>query len=93
MIFTYGLTNSGKTYTVIGEPENPGILPNALKNINDYIEQYYKQETKPQLYCNYIEIYNEEVYDLLANEGKNEKGKKKVQIKEKEKKFYVQSKF
>jgi hypothetical protein len=40
------------------------------------------------LYCNYIEIYNEDVFDLLADE----KVKKKLTIKEREKIFYVNSK-
>lgn len=31
MIFTYGVTNAGKSYTIVGEDESPGILPNVLK--------------------------------------------------------------
>jgi hypothetical protein len=49
-------------------------------------------EIAPEIFCNYIEIYNEEVFDLLANNGKSDKCKKKVYIKEKDKIFYVQSK-
>eukprot|EP01017_Pseudomicrothorax_dubius_P017395 TRINITY_DN1963_c0_g1_i1.p1 TRINITY_DN1963_c0_g1~~TRINITY_DN1963_c0_g1_i1.p1 ORF type:complete len:784 (+),score=165.12 TRINITY_DN1963_c0_g1_i1:90-2441(+) len=30
LIFTYGVTNAGKTYTVIGNRDNPGILPSAM---------------------------------------------------------------
>jgi kinesin family protein 20 len=37
------------------------------------------------IYCNYIEIYNEDVYDLLADE----KIKKKLTVKERDKIFYV----
>jgi kinesin family protein 20 len=40
--------------------------------------------------CNYIEIYNEEVYDLLAG-GKSKKEKRKLIIKEKDKVFYLAS--
>lgn len=30
IIFAYGITNSGKTYTVNGEPEQAGVLPRSL---------------------------------------------------------------
>ena len=35
VIFSYGVTNSGKTYTVIGNKEKPGLLPRFI----DYIFQ------------------------------------------------------
>ncbi|XP_037303183.1 kinesin-like protein KIF23 [Manduca sexta] len=40
LLFTYGVTGSGKTFTMTGEPQNCGILPRCLniifKTINDY---------------------------------------------------------
>ncbi len=33
LIFTYGTTSSGKTYTIQGDEQNPGILPRALHAI------------------------------------------------------------
>jgi hypothetical protein len=30
VLFAYGITNSGKTYTVNGEPEHAGVLPRSL---------------------------------------------------------------
>lgn len=30
ILFAYGITNSGKTYTVNGEPEQAGVLPRSL---------------------------------------------------------------
>lgn len=32
-IFTYGQTTSGKIYTMLGNPRNPGILPCVLKDL------------------------------------------------------------
>ena len=29
-MFAYGITNSGKTYTMNGEPEHAGVLPRSL---------------------------------------------------------------
>ena len=31
LIFTYGVTNAGKSYTIVGDDKNPGILPNVLR--------------------------------------------------------------
>ena len=30
LLFAYGITNSGKTYTINGEPEAAGVLPRSL---------------------------------------------------------------
>lgn len=30
LLFTYGITSSGKTYTMTGHPKDQGILPRAL---------------------------------------------------------------
>ncbi|GBP81704.1 Kinesin-like protein KIF23 [Eumeta japonica] len=49
LLFTYGVTGSGKTFTMTGEPQNCGILPRCLnvifKTINDY--QAHKYVFKP----------------------------------------------
>jgi len=86
LVFTYGMTNAGKTYTVIGTPECPGILPLALKNLLEY-EQSMKikgQKNYHNFYCNFVEIYNEDIFDLLSDDptGKNKFYKKKLTIKE-----------
>jgi len=38
-IFAYGQTASGKTYTIMGEQENDGIIPRALQHVFDSIHQ------------------------------------------------------
>lgn len=30
LVFSYGVTNSGKTYTIVGNAESPGLLPLTL---------------------------------------------------------------
>ena len=83
LIFTYGMTNAGKTFTIIGTPNQPGILPLSLTFIFNYFEEK-KLFEKFELYANFIEIYNEDVFDLLANDpnGKNKFFKQKLNIKE-----------
>ena len=87
LVFTYGMTNAGKTYTVIGTPEYPGILPLALKSLLEYDERLKDKGRKNNnfyFYCNFVEIYNEDIFDLLADDptGKNKYYKKKLSIKE-----------
>ncbi|OWB56533.1 hypothetical protein B5S28_g2438 [[Candida] boidinii] len=63
-IFAYGATGCGKTFTVSGTPESPGIIFSAMKDLFDRIEEY--KETKIiELSVSYLEIYNEKIRDLL----------------------------
>lgn len=90
LIFTYGMTNAGKTFTVVGTPSQPGVLPQTLTYLYKKIENGEYGINNFKVFCNFLEIYNEEVFDLLATDLKNTKYKKKVLIKEKEKRFFVQ---
>ncbi|XP_075067466.1 kinesin-like protein KIF20A [Mixophyes fleayi] len=51
LVFTYGVTNAGKTFTIQGSPKDGGILPRALDVIFDHIRgrQYPKMNLKPYL--------------------------------------------
>lgn len=40
LLFTYGVTGSGKTYTLTGEQNNPGIMPRSIYTIFNSIEQF-----------------------------------------------------
>ena len=54
------------------------MIPYILKYLYDKISSTYKNL---KIHFNYIEIYNEEIYDLLSNEN-NDKSKQKVFLKE-----------
>ncbi|GAB9474711.1 Kinesin-like protein [Globisporangium polare] len=68
LVFAYGVTNSGKTYTISGTEEKPGMLPRALKYVIKELTRRKENEASPvaQVTASYLEIYNENVYDLLA---------------------------
>ena len=70
LIFVYGITNSGKTYTVNGNEQFPGILQLSLIELFNKFHNLKENNDLWQLTCTYIEIYNEEVYDLLSNDRK-----------------------
>ena len=81
-VFAYGQTGCGKTYTMMGivtDPNLKGIIPNAFSHIFGYIKT--EGESKRFLVrCSFVEIYNEEVRDLLGD------SKKKLDIREDPKK-------
>ena len=70
-IFAYGQTGCGKTFTMMGIVDNPelkGIIPNAFSHIFGFIKT--EGESKKFLVrCSFVEIYNEEVRDLLVNKN------------------------
>ncbi|XP_073098956.1 kinesin-like protein KIN-5C [Elaeis guineensis] len=76
-IFAYGQTGTGKTYTMEGEcrraksgpkgqlPADAGVIPRAVKQIFDTLES---QNAEYSVKVTFLELYNEEITDLLAPE-------------------------
>ncbi|OIW21401.1 hypothetical protein TanjilG_02568 [Lupinus angustifolius] len=89
-IFAYGQTGTGKTYTMEGEckrsksgpnrelPQEAGVIPRAVKQIFDMLES---QNDEYSVKVTFLELYNEEITDLLAPEELS-----KVSLEEKQKK-------
>jgi hypothetical protein len=79
LIFTFGVTNSGKTFTIQGSKEQPGILPRVLQTVFNSIlktgpaEKRFPVDDANYKYAvvvNYMEIYNELIFDLLGDYSK-----------------------
>ncbi|KAI0032797.1 P-loop containing nucleoside triphosphate hydrolase protein [Vararia minispora EC-137] len=64
VVFAYGQTASGKTFTLSGDEDQPGIIPRALKDVFAHIRRTPTREYL--LRVSYLEIYNETIHDLLA---------------------------
>ncbi|ETP28753.1 hypothetical protein, variant 4 [Phytophthora nicotianae P10297] len=64
-ILAYGQTGSGKTYTITGGEHyaDRGIIPRVLSTIFEEFEK--RPNMRYSCYISYLEIYNENVYDLL----------------------------
>ncbi|OJT12017.1 Kinesin-like protein KIF21A [Trametes pubescens] len=89
-ILAYGQTSSGKTFTMTGieldaDPSDPtngmGIIPRAVSNIFARCREMKEERGATWNYSikgSYIEIYNEDLIDLLADAA----GKRDVQIRE-----------
>jgi hypothetical protein len=84
-IFAYGQTGTGKTFTISGLPKDPylkGIMPRTFENIFKSIECDSKKQYLVR--ASYLEIYNEEIRDLLSKNGSA-----KLELKEKDNTVYV----
>ncbi|EFO18808.1 kinesin-like protein KIF3A [Loa loa] len=64
-ILAYGQTGTGKTFTMLGSDSCPGIIPNSFAHIFDHIAKCQQDKTF-LVRVSYLEIYNEEIRDLLA---------------------------
>ncbi|RDX78228.1 Kinesin-like protein KIN-5D [Mucuna pruriens] len=90
-IFAYGQTGTGKTYTMEGGarkkngefPSDAGVIPRAVKQIFDILEA---QSAEYSMKVTFLELYNEEITDLLAPEETtkfiDDKSKKPIALME-----------
>lgn len=62
-VFAYGMTGTGKTFSMQGTGSSPGVIPRAVQDIFSYIRETPHREFL--LRVSYLEIYNEEIRDLL----------------------------
>ncbi|XP_072371071.1 kinesin-like protein KIF3B isoform X2 [Scyliorhinus torazame] len=68
-IFAYGQTGTGKTYTMEGlrtDPERRGVIPNSFEHVFTHISRSQNQQYLVR--ASYLEIYQEEIKDLLAKD-------------------------
>lgn len=91
-IFAYGQTGTGKTYTMEGGgkkakngefPNDAGVIPRAVRQIFDILES---QHAEYNMKVTFLELYNEEITDLLAPEETSkfieDKSKKPIALME-----------
>jgi kinesin family protein 3/17 len=85
-VFAYGQTGCGKTFSMMGDPRSEnmrGIIPRTFSQIMNVIEG--KKELQFLVSVSFLEIYNENIRDLLTDT------EEKLEIKEdKNKGLYVQ---
>ena len=65
-------TGSGKTHTMEGRPDPPnmrGIIPNSFQHIFEHVNS--AENVQFLVRASYLEIYNEEIRDLLSKDPKN----------------------
>eukprot|EP00979_Chaetoceros_neogracilis_P005571 scaffold1014_cov274-Chaetoceros_neogracile.AAC.17 len=98
LLFSYGITNAGKTFTMMGDGSKlrsssdkanakvqkfHGIIPRAIDHILKKIDELNSQSktngVRYSLNMSHLEIYNEDIYDLLPQKkiltGSNKYGR------------------
>ncbi|RKF53930.1 Kinesin-like protein KIN-7D, mitochondrial [Erysiphe neolycopersici] len=71
-VFAYGMTGTGKTFSMQGTVSSPGVIPLAITDIFSYIRETPSREFL--LRVSYLEIYNEKIHDLLTPTNGNGPG-------------------
>ncbi|XP_077316626.1 kinesin-like protein KIF3B [Lithobates pipiens] len=77
-IFAYGQTGTGKTFTMEGlrgDPEKRGVIPNSFEHVFTHISRSQNQQYLVR--ASYLEIYQEEIRDLLSKDQS-----KRLELKE-----------
>jgi hypothetical protein len=66
-VFAYGATGSGKTFTMLGTPSSPGVMVRTLADLYSRMDKRAAGEGASfKVKLSYVEVYNENVRDLLA---------------------------
>ncbi|KIL95183.1 centromeric protein e [Fusarium avenaceum] len=78
-VFAYGMTGTGKTFSMQGTASSPGVIPLAITDIFSYIRETPSREFL--LRVSYLEIYNEKIHDLLSMSMANGAGGQQEEIK------------
>ncbi|XP_076448715.1 kinesin-like protein KIF28 isoform X2 [Babylonia areolata] len=87
-LFAYGQTGSGKSYSMVGYGPNKGIVPITCDELFKTMESNADTNVRYEVTFSMLEIYNEQVRDLLSKE--NPKGGLQVRQNPKLGMFYVE---
>jgi kinesin family protein 18/19 len=68
-VFAYGATGAGKTYTMLGDMKNPGLMVRTVAALFERINE--QKEFKFTTHMSYLEVYNENIKDLLTPSSQN----------------------
>ncbi|NWV35446.1 KI18A protein, partial [Grantiella picta] len=67
-VLAYGATGAGKTHTMLGSPEDPGVMYLTMMTLYKRMDQI-KEDKTCDVAVSYLEVYNEQIRDLLVNSG------------------------
>lgn len=64
-VFAYGATGCGKTHTITGTVQEPGVIFMAMQELFERVGESAAEKVT-EITLSYLEIYNETIRDLLA---------------------------
>ncbi|NXD65006.1 KI18A protein, partial [Eolophus roseicapillus] len=67
-VLAYGATGAGKTHTMLGSPEDPGVMYLTMMALYNCMDEI-KEDKICDIAVSYLEVYNEQIRDLLVNSG------------------------
>lgn len=67
-VFAYGATGAGKTHTMLGTSDSPGVMFLTMNELFARMD-LIKDEKVFNIAFSYLEVYNEQIRDLLTNAG------------------------
>ena len=79
-VFAYGATGAGKTHTMLGTRDNPGVIARTVADLYRKVDEAREANpgTRYDVEVEYLEVYNEKINDLLvANMSDDQTGKKR----------------
>ncbi|KAI9017216.1 P-loop containing nucleoside triphosphate hydrolase protein, partial [Gaertneriomyces semiglobifer] len=68
-VFAYGATGCGKTYTITGTPDDPGVIFLTMQELFERVRSAEERHRGWEVRCSYFEVYNETIRDLLTTNG------------------------
>jgi hypothetical protein len=68
-LLAYGQSGTGKTHTMLGSPQDPGIIPRLCHQIWEKLSLEDRQTEEFKMEISFLEIYREKVIDLLNPSG------------------------
>jgi len=74
-LFAYGQTGSGKSHSIMGPDSDPGIIPQLARQLFDMAERDPRPNpaSEMRIQMSFLEIYNEELKDLLDPRPRSKK--------------------
>uniref|UniRef100_A0A8D1JW51 Kinesin-like protein n=1 Tax=Sus scrofa TaxID=9823 RepID=A0A8D1JW51_PIG len=67
-VLAYGATGAGKTHTMLGSAAEPGVMYLTMLDLYKSMDEI-KEEKVCSTAVSYLEVYNEQIRDLLVNSG------------------------
>uniref|UniRef100_A0A8B9F4H9 Kinesin-like protein n=1 Tax=Amazona collaria TaxID=241587 RepID=A0A8B9F4H9_9PSIT len=67
-VLAYGATGAGKTHTMLGSPEDPGVMYLTMMALYNSMDEM-KEDKICNIAVSYLEVYNEQIRDLLVSSG------------------------
>ncbi|XP_023559998.1 kinesin-like protein KIF18A [Octodon degus] len=67
-VLAYGATGAGKTHTMLGSAAEPGVMYLTMLDLYKCMDEI-KEEKICSIAVSYLEVYNEQIRDLLVNSG------------------------